>query len=53
MNEAPRSFRSMKCYGNGLSRRGVLRVGFLGGLGLSLADMLRFEALAEQKHYDS
>lgn len=43
----------MKCLGNGLSRRGFLHVGFLGGLGLSLADFLRLEAQAEQKFYES
>ena len=42
----------MKCHGNSLSRRGFLTVGALGGLSLTLSDMLRMEAAAEQKHYD-
>ena len=43
----------MKCRGNGLSRRSFLQVGCVGGFGLTLADMLRFEAQAEQKFYES
>lgn len=43
----------MKCRGNGLNRRGFLHVGYLGGLGLSLSEMLRMEAAAEQKFYES
>ncbi len=43
----------MKCQGNPLSRRDVLTVGALGGLGLTLADFFQMEkAQAEQKHYD-
>lgn len=43
----------MKCFGNNLSRRKFLYAGYVGGLGLSLADMLRYEASAEQKFYKS
>ncbi len=43
----------MKCLGNGLSRRSFLYAGYVGGLGLSLADMLRVESQAEQKFYES
>ena len=43
----------MLCYGNNLSRRGFLTAGALGGLGLSLADLLMMrEAHADQKQYD-
>ena len=42
----------MKCRGNKLSRRGLLTVGAVGGLGLSLSDLLARQAHAEQKHYD-
>ncbi len=43
----------MRCYGNNLSRRGFLTAGALGGLGLSLADLLMMrEAHADQKQYD-
>lgn len=43
----------MQCQGNPLSRRNFLTVGALGGLGLTLADLLTMRrALAEQKHYD-
>ena len=43
----------MKCLGNRLSRRNVLTVGAIGGLGLSLADFFQFRAArAEQKRYD-
>lgn len=40
------------CGGNALSRRNFLTVGALAGAGLTLADMLRLEARAEQKNYD-
>lgn len=43
----------MKCLGHGLSRRAFLHVGYLGGLGLTLGDMLRMEAGAEQKFYQT
>lgn len=43
----------MKCPGNDLFRRDFLRVGVLGGLGISLADMLRYEAQAGQKMYET
>jgi len=43
----------MKCLGNDLFRREFLRVGVLGGLGISLADMLRIEAQADQKFYET
>ena len=43
----------MNCRGNGLSRRNFLQVGCLGGLGLTLADMLRLESQADQKFYES
>ena len=43
----------MRCLGNNVSRRGFLHVGFLGGLGLSLSDVLRLEARADQKFYES
>ena len=36
--------RTMKCQRDNLSRRNFLRVGVAGGLGLSLADLLRIEA---------
>jgi hypothetical protein len=43
----------MKCCGNPLSRRGFLTVGAVGGLGLTLSDVLRMRsARAAQKHYD-
>ena len=43
----------MKCQGNRLSRRNLLTVGAIGGLGLTLADFFQMrEARAEQKHYD-
>jgi hypothetical protein len=38
----------MKCLGNPLSRRGFLTVGALGGIGLTLADLLSLEARGEQ-----
>ena len=43
----------MRCTGNAIGRRGFMHVGFLGGLGLTLADTLRMEAQAEQKFYES
>ncbi|MBU6276123.1 MAG: DUF1501 domain-containing protein [Planctomycetes bacterium] len=44
----------MKCTGNWLDRRGFLSVGVIGGLGISLADMLRMEqARADLKNYES
>ena len=42
----------MRCYGNPLSRRGFLTAGALGGLGLTLPELLMRQASAEQKHYD-
>ncbi len=42
----------MKCVGNRISRRNLLTVGAIGGLGLTLGDMLRLEARADKKHYD-
>lgn len=43
----------MGCRGNVLSRRGFLTVGAVGGLGLTLADLLAVRhAAADQKHYD-
>ena len=36
-----------------LGRRDFLQVGMLGGLGLTLPELLRTEARAEQKHYES
>src|SRR5438270_12769974 len=43
----------MKCSGNRLSRRNVLTVGAIGGLGLSLADFFQLrEARGELKKYD-
>lgn len=41
-----------RCLGNPLSRRGFLAAGAMGGLGLSLPELLMRQALAEQKHYD-
>jgi len=35
------------------SRRQIMQVGFIGGLGLTLGDALRHEARAQQKHYES
>ncbi len=44
----------MNCFGNRLSRRNLLTVGAIGGLGLSLTDFFRLrEAQADQKHYES
>lgn len=43
----------MKCQGNRLSRRNVLTIGAIGGLGLTLSDFFALrEARAEKKHYD-
>jgi hypothetical protein len=42
----------MRCLGNPLGRRGFLTVGALGGLGLSMGDLFRLRAHADQKHYD-
>ena len=43
----------MACKGNPLSRRSFLTVGAVGGMGLTLADMLTVrEARADLKHYD-
>ena len=43
----------MKCFGNRLSRRNFMYAGYLGGLGLSLGDMLWLESQADQKFYES
>ncbi len=44
----------MPCTGSGLSRRGFLHVGFLGGVGLGLTDFFRVQAaLADIKTYES
>jgi len=43
----------VKCSGNQLSRRNILAVGAVGGLGLTLGDFFRLEALADQKDYES
>lgn len=43
----------MSCHGSPLSRRSLLTVGAIGGLGLTLADFLHLRsAQAELKHYD-
>lgn len=42
----------MRCYGNPISRRGFLAAGTLGGLGLTLPELLMRRAAAEQKQYD-
>lgn len=43
----------MNCSGNRLSRRSLLTVGAIGGLGLTLGDFLHMrQARADQKHYD-
>ncbi|MEX2175574.1 MAG: DUF1501 domain-containing protein [Pirellulaceae bacterium] len=43
----------MQCQGNRLSRRNVLTVGALGGLGLTLGDFLAMrQARADKKHYE-
>lgn len=42
-----------KCQGNGISRRGFVAAGALGGLGLSLPQLLSMQqARADMKHYD-
>ncbi len=43
----------MKCHGSSVGRRDFMHVGFLGGLGLTLGDMLRLEAKADQKYYET
>ena len=46
-------FTRPMCQGNRLSRRNLLTVGAIGGLGLTLGDFLAIrEARAEKKHYD-
>lgn len=43
----------MNCQGNSMSRRSLLTVGAVGGLGLTLGDFFRLrEARADLKHYD-
>ncbi|MCA9139681.1 MAG: DUF1501 domain-containing protein [Planctomycetales bacterium] len=42
----------MRCEGNPFSRRGFLAAGALGGIGLSLPELLMRQAMAEQKQYD-
>ena len=42
----------MRCLGNPVGRRGFLTVGAIGGLGLTLGDMFRLRARADQKQYD-
>lgn len=42
----------MKCVGSPISRRSLLTVGAIGGLGLTLGDLFRLQARADQKHYD-
>jgi uncharacterized protein (DUF1501 family) len=42
-----------RCADNQLSRRNFLTVGALAGAGLTLADLFRLQAAAEQKHYDN
>src|SRR3954467_4969750 len=45
--------KRMKCSGNRLSRRNVLTVGAIGGLGLTLADFFQLrQARGELKKYD-
>ena len=45
---------SRKCSDHRLSRRNLLTVGAIGGLGLTLTDFFRMQsAQAEQKHYES
>ena len=46
------AFVMSRCLGNPLGRRGFLTVGALGGLGLSMGDLFRMRAHAQQKHYD-
>lgn len=40
-------------FANSLSRRGFLHVGVSSALGLTLADMLKMQSRADQKHYES
>lgn len=47
-----RAPRRTPCGGSPLSRRGFLTVGAVAGGALTLADVLRLEARAEQKNYD-
>ncbi len=42
----------MRCEGNSIGRRGFLAAGALGGIGLSLPELLMREAQADQKSYD-
>ncbi len=42
----------MRCLGNPLGRRGFMTVGAFGGLGLTMGDLFRQRALADQKQYD-
>lgn len=42
----------MRCLGNPLGRRGFMTVGAFGGLGLTMGDLFRRQALADQKQYD-
>ena len=42
----------MRCTDNRLSRRNLLTVGAIGGLGLTLADFFQRQALGEAKKYD-
>ena len=42
----------MSCAGNRMSRRSLLTVGAVGGLGLTLANFFERKAQADQKHYD-
>lgn len=43
----------MRCFGNSIGRRGFLAAGSIGGLGLTLPQLMWMEqAAAEQKHYD-
>ncbi|HMO14774.1 MAG TPA: DUF1501 domain-containing protein [Pirellulaceae bacterium] len=43
----------MQCPGNFLSRRNLLTVGAIGGIGLTLSDFFRLEAKADQKQFES
>ncbi len=43
----------MRCPGNRLSRRNLLTIGAIGGVGLTLGDFFRMEARADQKHYET
>ena len=42
----------MRCQGNPFSRRGFLAAGALGGIGLTLPELLMRQAMSAQKHYD-